>query len=102
VQLELGREQLLAKSGEQPADLVAGQRDHLVIVRVAVVRLGRGQDGQEGVREQGQDGPAVPGGPAADLVFVQGGEFLPAGEPVLTKCRWSTKWRCSAQAITGS
>ena len=33
--------------------------------------------------EQGQDGPPVPGGPGPDLVLVQGGQFLAAGEPVL-------------------
>jgi hypothetical protein len=33
--------------------------------------------------EQGQDGPPVPGGPGADLVLVQGGQLLAAGEPVL-------------------
>src|SRR4051794_29749481 len=32
------------------------------------------------MREHGQDGPAAPGRPAADLVLVQGGEFLAAGE----------------------
>lgn len=83
VQLHCGSGQLLAQSGEQPADLVAGQRDQLVVVRAGAIKLGRGQDGQERVGEQGQGGPAVPGGPAADLVLVQGGEFLAGGEPVL-------------------
>ena len=72
---------LLVQSGEEPADLVAGQRDQLG--GRAGRRLGRGQDGQERVGEQGQDGPAVPGGPAADLVLVQGGQFLAGSEPVL-------------------
>jgi len=74
---------LLGQSGEQPADLVAGQRDQLVVPQLAATGLGGGQDGQERVGEQGQDGPAVPGGPAADLVLVQGGQFLAGGEPVL-------------------
>ena len=67
VQLNCGRGQVLAQSGEQPADLVTGQRDELVLIGGG---LGGGQDGQERVGEQGQDGPAVPGGPAADLVLV--------------------------------
>ena len=72
---------MLAQSGEELADLVAGQRDQR-IVRVAGVRLGGGEDGQECVGEQGKDGPAVPGGPAADLVLVQGGQFLAASKTV--------------------
>src|SRR5580700_3597760 len=80
VQLNCGRGQVLAQSGEQPADLVTGQRDELILMGCG---LGGGQDGQERVGEQGQDGPAVPGGPAADLVLVQGGELLTASEPVL-------------------
>ena len=75
--------QLLEQSGEEPADLVAGQRDQLVLVRAAVVWLGCGHGGQECVGEQGQDGPAVPGGPAPDLMLVQAGEFLAGGEAVL-------------------
>ena len=38
------------------------------------VAFGGGGHGQEGVGEHGQGGPAVPGGPAADLVLVQPGE----------------------------
>jgi hypothetical protein len=34
------------------------------------VAFDRGSHGQEGVREHGQGGPAVPGGPAADLVLI--------------------------------
>jgi hypothetical protein len=60
---------------------VPGERDQLVLVTAAGGGV-RGQDGQEGAGEQGQDGPPVPGGPAADLVLVQGGEFLPASESV--------------------
>jgi hypothetical protein len=52
-------------------------------VRVAA-GLGRGQDGQECVGEQRQDGPSVPGGPAPDLVLVRGGELLAASESVLS------------------
>jgi hypothetical protein len=33
-----------------------------------------GGDGEEGVREHGQDAPAVPGGPAPHLMLVQAGE----------------------------
>ena len=35
-----------------------------------------GGDGQEGVGEHGQGGPAVPGGPAADLVLVEPDQAL--------------------------
>ena len=59
MQLGGGCGRLLAQSGEQPADFVAGQRDQLVFVRAAGVVLGGGQDGQERVGEQGQDGPPV-------------------------------------------
>ena len=62
---------------------MAGQRDQLVLAWPAAAGLCGGQDGQERVGEQGQDGPPVPGGPAADLVLVQGGQFLSGGEPVL-------------------
>ena len=85
MQLGSGCGQLLVQACEEPADLVAGQRDQLVLTGAAGVRLGGGQDGQEGVGEQGQDGPAVPGGPAADLVLVQGGELLARSEPVLNR-----------------
>lgn len=60
---------------------MAGQRDQLLVVRVAGGGLA-GQDGQEGVGEQGQDGPPVPGGPGPDLVLVQGGQFLAASKTV--------------------
>ena len=35
------------------------------------VTFGRGGHGQEGMREHGQGGPAMPGGPAPDLVLIQ-------------------------------
>ncbi len=38
--------------------------------------LGDGGDGQEGVCEHDQDGPAVPGGPGANLMLVESGEPL--------------------------
>jgi hypothetical protein len=82
LQLDSGCGRLLAQSGEEPTDLVAGQRDQLVSVWVLMVSLGGGQHDQECVGEQGQDGPRVLGGPAADLVLVQGGQFLAASEPV--------------------
>jgi len=53
------------------------------MVWVAVVGLGGGQHGQERAGEQGQDGPPVPGGPAADLVLVQSGQLLAGSKPVL-------------------
>src|SRR5437667_5071421 len=81
VQLQLGYGLLLVQSGEQPADLMTGQRDQLAVVSAVGAGLGRGQDGQERAGEQGQDGPAMPGRPAADLVLVQGGQVPPSGEP---------------------
>jgi hypothetical protein len=39
VQLHGGWRLLLVQSGEQPADLVAGQQDHLVTVRMAVAGM---------------------------------------------------------------
>ena len=56
-----------------------GQGDELAAV--AAGQLGGGQDGQERAGQQGEDGPAVLGGPAPDLVLVQPGEFLPAAQP---------------------
>lgn len=91
MQLHLRGGGLLAQSGEEAADLVAGQRDQLVLARVAAARLGRGQHGHERTGEQGQDDPAVPGGPAPDLVLVQAGEFLADGEPVLSNILKSLK-----------
>jgi len=37
VQLQSRCRRLLAQPGEQPADLVTGQRDELIIVRAAVI-----------------------------------------------------------------
>ena len=90
--------QLPGQAGEQAADLVAGQRDQLLVVRVAGGGLA-GQDGQEGVDEQGQDGPPVPGGPGPDLVLVQGGQFLSASKTVP---RPSTATRRPARAGQGA
>ena len=84
MQLRAGCGQLPGQAGEQAADLVAGQRDQPLIVRVAAGGLA-GQDGQEGMGEQGQDGPPVPGGPGPDLVLVQGSQLLPASETVLNR-----------------
>jgi hypothetical protein len=72
---------MLRQSGEQYADLVAGQRDQLVVAQLTAARLGRGEDGQERVGERGQDGLAVTGRPAADVVLVQRGGLL-AGDAV--------------------
>jgi hypothetical protein len=44
VQLRGGCGRLPGQAGEQAADLVAGQRDEQVIVRVAAAGLGGGQD----------------------------------------------------------
>jgi hypothetical protein len=58
-QLLGGCGRLLVQAGEEPADLVAGQRDQPTVVRVAAMRLCCGQDRQERAGEQGEDGPAV-------------------------------------------
>ena len=54
------------QSGEEVADLVAGERD-LVGRRDGACPFDGGGDGEEGVGEQGEGGPAVPGGPGTDL-----------------------------------
>ena len=64
---------------------MAGQRYQLVLVSAVGAGLGGRQDGQERMGDQGQDGPAVPGCPAADLVLVQRGQFLAGSEPVLNQ-----------------
>src|SRR5690606_9407084 len=58
---------------DQSGDLVAGQRDQPVR---SVGLGGGGEDGEQGVGEHRSQGPASPGGPAADLVFVQAGQGL--------------------------
>ena len=67
------------ETGEQAADLVAGQRDQPGGGWFLVC----GQHGEDGVGEHGQQGPSVPRGPGADLVVVQGGELFGSGEAVL-------------------
>ena len=58
---------------EESAKLVDGQRDQPGRCGLGVT-FGGGGHGQEGVGEHGQGGPAVPGGPAPDLVLIQSGE----------------------------
>ncbi len=60
---------------EELAELVDGQLDEPGRCRSGVAFDGGGH-GQEGVGEHGQGGPAVPGGPAADLVLVEPDQFL--------------------------
>ena len=71
---------------EESAEFVDCQGDQ----RFCAGRAGRfgaslsgGSDGQEGVREEGQGDPSVPGGPGADLVFVQPGQPLAGLEGLL-------------------
>src|SRR5262249_44827699 len=59
----------------------AGERDLIGWWRAGV--LGGGGDGQERQGEHGQGGPPVPGAPAADLVLIQPGPFLPGLEILL-------------------
>ena len=58
---------------EESAKLVDGQRDQPGRCGCGVA-FGGGGHGQEGVGEHGQGGPAVPGGPAPDLVLIQPGQ----------------------------
>jgi hypothetical protein len=67
---------------EQRGDLVAGEWDLIVWWRAAGVP-GGGGDGEEGQGEHGQGGPAVPGVPAADLVFIQPCQALASLEILL-------------------
>ena len=56
------------------------RRNSLTVNAISPVGVGcgvtfdRGGHGQEGMREHGQGGPAVPGVPAADLVLVESGQ----------------------------
>ena len=72
------------QSGEEVADLVAGEGD-LVGRRGCSGVLDGGGHGEERVGEQGEGGPAVPGGPAADLMLVQAGQFLAGLEVLLDR-----------------
>ena len=67
--------------GEQAADLVAGQRDQAV--RRCLDAFDVGQDGEQGVGEHREQGPAPPRCPAADLVFVEAGQSLAGLEGLL-------------------
>jgi len=69
---------------EQSADVVAGQRDQPV-GSGAVGVLGDGDDHEQGVGEHGEQGPALPGDPAADLVFVEPGQTLTGLEGLLDR-----------------
>ena len=69
---------------EQMADLVTSQRNLPVAAGVRACSTAGG-DGEEGVDEQGEGGPAVPGGPAAGLVRDQAGEFSAGLEVLLDR-----------------
>ncbi len=61
--------------GEQMLDLVAGERDQIVRLWVMEALGGCGH-GEEDVGKHREGDPAVPRGPAADLVFVESGQAL--------------------------
>ncbi len=63
------------QADQEMADLVDGQRDQAGRGPGSGV-FGGGGDGEEGMGEHREDGPSLPGGPGADLVLVEGGEFL--------------------------
>jgi hypothetical protein len=78
------------EDGEQALDFVAGERDQSVgagpvVGGDLVAAFEGGGDGEEGVCEQGQGDPAVPGVPAAYLVFVQSRQCLRALEYLLDR-----------------
>jgi hypothetical protein len=59
--------------GEQVSDLVAGQGDQ-TLGWWMLGALGCGDDREQGVGEHGQQGPAPPGQPATNLVFIEPGQ----------------------------
>jgi hypothetical protein len=65
----------MTKGGEQPSDLVAGQRDEAGWWWVLGVFVG-GDDGEQCVGEHRQQGPRQPRQPAAELVLVEPGQAL--------------------------
>jgi hypothetical protein len=66
----------------EPMELVDGQFEQARWGGGQVL-LGGGGHGEERVGEQGEGGPLVPGGPAADLVLVQSGQALGGVERLL-------------------
>ena len=69
---------------EESSELVDGQLDHAGGGR-CVIAFGRGGDGEEGVGEHREGGPAVPRCPAADLMFVEAGQSLAGLERLLDR-----------------
>jgi hypothetical protein len=67
---------------EEASELRDGDLDQPGRRRV-VVAFGGGGDGEEGVGEHGQHGPALPGGPTPDLVLVQSDQALGGLEGLL-------------------
>src|ERR1700678_1163742 len=64
-------------SAELPQQLRNGDGDQAGFAGVCVAgALAGGCDGEEGVGEQGDRGPAVPGGPGGDLAAVEPGGLL--------------------------
>lgn len=57
--------------GEQPADLLDCQRDQPLATVWLQLLFACGDHGQYGVGEHDQGGVSMPGGPAAELMFVQ-------------------------------
>ena len=84
---------LVGLGGEQPGDLVAGERD-LPGWRGPPGVLGGGGDGEEGQRDHGEGDPAVPGGPGADLVLVQPSEAFAGLEVFLDGLITNDKFCC--------
>src|SRR5215211_7504274 len=68
--------------GEQVLEFAAGQPDQPMRYRMSGP-LGGGEHRQEGERDHGEGGPAVPGAPAADLMLVQAAQALAGMERFL-------------------
>jgi hypothetical protein len=70
--------------GEQAADLAAGQRDQAGGGRPIDV-FGCGDHSQQGVRDHRQQGPALPRGPPAHLMFIEPSQALASLEGLLDR-----------------
>ena len=68
-------------------DFVAGQRDQSGGWAVSDA-FGGGEDGEVGVGEHGQDGPALPGDPAVDLVVIESGQLSVRCGPAAVVTWW--------------
>src|SRR5439155_13166309 len=73
------------RGGQESSDFVAGQPDQPAAMAAGGWGFGGGHHGEERVSEDRQGAPALPGGPGADLVLVQGDELFACGEGLLDR-----------------